>query len=234
MELWPMWCQPRVYHPADTGHGTQPRHSIQTRCRPVVVLSIDVRSHHYISFMKVLHNADSVRSCIIILENETWIHYNNTKKRLPLVMMRWSRKCIAKRDGPPQLVISFLSFFFAHPYLFKLICGSDMDMIPNNFCVFLWPNTSNFTRHKFLDLFFHLFFKDNEINVNIPNFCPPVYNWGNKLLTELYRGAFWRSGRWPTLTLGRTRLQPRIYVGSTLVKDGGLSKQMILKWNGRE
>ena len=27
--------------------------------------------------------------------------------------------------------------FFAHPYLFKLICGSDMDMIPNNFCVFL-------------------------------------------------------------------------------------------------
>ena len=55
----------------DTGHGTQPRHSIQTRCRPVVVLSIDVCSHHYISFIKVLHNADSVRSCIIILENES-------------------------------------------------------------------------------------------------------------------------------------------------------------------
>ena len=27
---------------------------------------------------------------------------------------------------------------------------------------------------------FYLFFKENEINVNIPNFCPPVYNaqWG--------------------------------------------------------
>ena len=31
------------------------------------------------------------------------------------------------------------------------------------------------TRHKFLDLICYLFFKDNEINVNIPNFCPPVY-----------------------------------------------------------
>ena len=27
----------------------------------------------------------------------------------------------------------------------------------------------------FLDLFVYLFFNDNEINVNIPNFCPPVY-----------------------------------------------------------
>ena len=34
---------------------------------------------------------------------------------------------------------------------------------------------SNFTRHKFFDLFTYLFFKDNDINVNIPNFCPPVY-----------------------------------------------------------
>ena len=48
-------------------------------------------------------------------------------------------------------------------------------MIRDNFCVFPLPNTSNFTRHKFLDLFLYLFFKDNEINVNIPNLCPPVY-----------------------------------------------------------
>ena len=27
----------------------------------------------------------------------------------------------------------------------------------------------------FLHIFFYLFFNDNEINVNIPNFCPPVY-----------------------------------------------------------
>ena len=27
----------------------------------------------------------------------------------------------------------------------------------------------------FLDLFFYLFFNDDKINVNIPNFCPPVY-----------------------------------------------------------
>ena len=34
----------------------------------------------------------------------------------------------------------------------------------------------------FLDLFFYLFFNGNEINVNIPNFCPPVYNDIIKLL----------------------------------------------------
>ena len=37
------------------------------------------------------------------------------------------------------------------------------------------PNTSNFTRHMFLYLLFYLFFNDNKINVNIPNFCPLVY-----------------------------------------------------------
>ena len=63
------------------------------------------------------------------------------------------------------------AIFFTHPNLFKLICESDIDMILNHFCVFWKPNTSNFTRHKFLDLVFYLFFKDNEINVNIPNFC---------------------------------------------------------------
>ena len=36
-------------------------------------------------------------------------------------------------------------------------------------------NTSNFTRHKFLVFVFNLFFKKYKINVNIPNFCPPVY-----------------------------------------------------------
>ena len=39
-----------------------------------------------------------------------------------------------------------------------------MDMIHNNFCVVLQPNT----KHNFLDL-------DNEINANIPNFCSPAY-----------------------------------------------------------
>ena len=73
------------------------------------------------------------------------------------------------------LLISFLSFFSMHPYLIELICGSDMNMMLNNFCVFLYPNTPNFTRHKFLDLSVYLFFKENEINFNIPNFCPPVY-----------------------------------------------------------
>ena len=80
VELWPMCCHTRVYHPSDTGHGTPPRHSIETRSRLVVVLSIDVCSHHYFSFMKVLHNAGSVQLCIIILENQNWIHCSNTKK----------------------------------------------------------------------------------------------------------------------------------------------------------
>ena len=47
-----------------------------------------------------------------------------------------------------------------------------MNMVPNHFCVFLFPNTPNFTRHKFLDLSFHLIFKENKINFNIPNFWP--------------------------------------------------------------
>ena len=65
--------------------------------------------------------------------------------------------------------------FFMHPYLIELICGSDMNMTLNHFSVFLYPNTPNFIRHKFLDSSFYLFFKDSEINVNIPNFCLPVY-----------------------------------------------------------
>ena len=74
------------------------------------------------------------------------------------------------------LLISFLSFFFHAPYLIELICGSDKDMMLSHFCVFLYPNTPNFTRHQFLDLSVSLlFFKENKINFNIPNFCPPVY-----------------------------------------------------------
>ena len=61
-----------------------------------------------------------------------------------------------------------------HPYLIELICGSDMNMMKNNFCVFLYPNTPNFTKHEFLNSSFHLFFIENEINVNISNLCPPV------------------------------------------------------------
>ena len=75
------------------------------------------------------------------------------------------------------LWISFLSFFFVHPYLIELICGSDMNMMLNHFCVFLYPNSGNFTRHMFLHLSIYLFFKENDINFNIPNFCPPVYMW---------------------------------------------------------
>ena len=67
--------------------------------------------------------------------------------------------------------------FFMHPYLIELICGSDMNMMLKHFYVFLYPNTPNFTRHKFLDLSFYLLFfsKENKSNFNIPNFCPPVY-----------------------------------------------------------
>ena len=39
--------------------------------------------------------------------------------------------------------------FFTHPNLFKPICRSDMDMILNHFCMFVWPNTSNVTWHNF-------------------------------------------------------------------------------------
>ena len=48
-------------------------------------------------------------------------------------------------------------------------------MMLNDFCVFLYPNTPNLTKDEFLDLSVYLFFKENEINFNIPNFCPPVY-----------------------------------------------------------
>ena len=56
------------------------------------------------------------------------------KKEKPLVIGRCLRKCIVK-CGDPTLLTSFLSFFHA-PNLFKLICGSDMDMIFNHFFVF--------------------------------------------------------------------------------------------------
>ena len=62
--------------------------------------------------------------------------------------------------------------FFAHPNLFRLICGSDMDMIHNNFCISLTQNLEKIYIFRFIILFV---FKDNEINITIPNFCPPVY-----------------------------------------------------------
>ena len=62
-----------------------------------------------------------------------------------------------------------------HSYLIELLCGSDMNMMLNHSRLFLYPNTPNFTRHKLLDLSFHLFFfTENGINLNIPNFRPPV------------------------------------------------------------
>ena len=69
----------------------------------------------------------------------------------------------------PSIAIDLISvIFFAHPNLFKLICGFEMDMIRNNFCVFYNPILQTLL-HMFLELFFYLFFKDNDINVNIPN-----------------------------------------------------------------
>ena len=63
------------------------------------------------------------------------------------------------------------------PNLFKLICGSDMmDMIYSIiFSCFENPILQTLLDICFLYLLFYLFFNDNEINVNIPNFCPPVY-----------------------------------------------------------
>ena len=91
-------------------HDTPTHHSIQTRGRPVVLLSIDVSSLRYFSFMKIPHNAGSVRSCIIILKMKP-----ESTGRIPKGKNHWSRKCRAKRDGPPQLIISFLSFFSRTP-----------------------------------------------------------------------------------------------------------------------
>ena len=47
-----------------------------------------------------------------------------------------------------------------------------MNTMLNHFVCFCIPY---FTIHKFLYLSFNLVFKRNEINVNSPNFCPPVY-----------------------------------------------------------
>ena len=57
-----------------------------------------------------------------------------------------------KTNGMIKFVI-----FFIHPNLFKVICGFDMDMVLMSSEL----NTSNFTKHMFLDLFFYLFFNDN-------------------------------------------------------------------------
>ena len=63
-------------HCSTPGCSTPSRHSIQTRGRPVVVLSIDVCSHHYFSFPAAI-----------------------PKGITTVVIMRWSRKCISKRDN---------------------------------------------------------------------------------------------------------------------------------------
>ena len=68
------------------------------------------------------------------------------------------------------LLVSFLSFFHAPlPDWTYLSIWYEHEHKS-----FLYPNAPNFTRHKFLDLSFY-FFKEYEINVNIPNFCPPVF-----------------------------------------------------------
>ena len=83
-------------------------------------------------------------------------------------------------EQPNAMVIHTIDLItvivFMHPYLIELICGSDTNMMLNHFCVFLYPNTPNLTRHKFFYLSVCLFLKENEIIFNIPNFCPPVYN----------------------------------------------------------
>ena len=54
-----------------------------------------------------------------------------------------------------------------------LVCGSDM---LNHFCVFLYPNTPNFTRHKFLDLSFYLFLKKTKLISIFHTFVPQYTN----------------------------------------------------------
>ena len=66
--------------------------------------------------------------------------------------------------------------FFTDPNLFKLIFGSDMDMILNHFfSCFDNPILQTLLDICFYIYFFIFYFNDNKINVNIPNFCPPVY-----------------------------------------------------------
>ena len=36
-----------------------------------------------------------------------------------------------------SFTVDFICHFFTHPNLFKMICGSDMNMILNHFCKFL-------------------------------------------------------------------------------------------------
>ena len=100
--------------------------------------------------------------------------------------------CFGIRNASFKGIYTLNGVFFnteslnARAIYFKLIYGSDMDMYLYNAYIYTYiliqpffrvlrPKTSNFTRHKFLDLVTYQFFKDNEIYVNIPNFCPPVY-----------------------------------------------------------
>ena len=64
--------------------------------------------------------------------------------------------------------------FYTHPNLFEEICVSDMNMVHNHFLCFC-----NRILQTLLDISFYIYlficFKDNRINVNIPNFCPPIW-----------------------------------------------------------
>ena len=88
--------------------------------------------------------------------------------------MRGLRECTTKRDGHPHYWSHFCHFFSCTPTWLNW----SVDLIWT-WCwiifVFLYPNTANFTRHVFLHLSIYLFFKENDINFNILNFCPPVY-----------------------------------------------------------
>ena len=72
----------------------------------------------------------------------------------------------------PTAINLISAIFFTHPYLFKLICGSDIDMIRNNFCVFLLPKTSNFTRNMFLGTFKICFLKITKFSSIFQTFVP--------------------------------------------------------------
>ena len=102
----------------------------QTRGRHVAVLLIDACSHHYFSYMKVLHNSGhALSSWKMSPEPTAAILKGITTGFNEIIMQMHSQNPMALHTFDLISVI----FFFAHPNLSKLICESHMNMIRNNF-----------------------------------------------------------------------------------------------------
>ena len=102
----------------------------------VVMLSIDVCSHHYFSSWKF-----STTQVLCGHALSSWKMKPESTAAIPKGITTGYNEISTQMHSQtlwPSTAIDLISvIFFRAPNLFKLICGTDMNMIRNNLCVFL-------------------------------------------------------------------------------------------------